>query len=180
MRDRLASLGHEFDDERLSELFTRFKALADKKREVFDSDLDALALGLDPDAVGPWKLQHLHATTHLGNGASASVKLKHSDGRLCAEAALGDGPVHAVLRAITRAAGMALDIDDFQIRSLSNGADAQGRAMLTVQHNGRELCGRGVSTDIVEAAAQAALEVVNRIERLNLGQATLPIAANQA
>jgi 2-isopropylmalate synthase len=179
LRDRLSNLGHELDDEQLNELFTRFKTLADKKKEVFDSDLDALALGLDPEAIGPWKLQHLHATTHLGNGASASVKLKHTDGRLCAEAALGDGPVHAVLRAITRAAGMALDIDDFQIRSLSNGADAQGRASLTVHHNGRELCGRGVSTDIVEAAAQAALEVVNRIERLNLGQ-SLPIAANQA
>ena len=139
-----------------------------------------LALGLDPEAVGPWRLQHLHATSHLGNGASASVKLKHTDGRVAAEAALGDGPVHAVLRAITRAAGMALDIDDFQIHSLSNGADAQGRATLTVRYNDRELCGRGVSTDIVEAAAQAALEVVNRIERLNLGQATLPIAANQA
>jgi len=62
---------------------------------------------------------------------------------------------------------------------LSNGADAQGRAALTVHHNGRELCGRGVSTDIVEAAAQAALEVVNRIERLQQGQA-LPLAANQA
>jgi 2-isopropylmalate synthase len=180
LRERLVNLGHELDEKQLDELFTAFKTLADKKREVFDSDLDALALGLDPEAVGPWRLQHLHATTHLGNGASASVKLKHTDGRVAAEAALGDGPVHAVLRAITRAAGMALDIDDFQIHSLSNGADAQGRATLTVRYNDRELCGRGVSTDIVEAAAQAALEVVNRIERLNLGQATLPIAANQA
>jgi 2-isopropylmalate synthase len=180
LRERLHNLGHELDEKQLDEVFTRFKALADKKKEVFDSDLDALALGLDPEAVGPWKLQHLHATTHLGNGASASVKLKHTDGRIAAEAALGDGPVHAVLRAITRAAGMALDVDDFQIRSLSNGADAQGRATLVVHHGDREFCGRGVSTDIVEAAAQAALEVVNRIERLNLGQATLPIAANQA
>jgi len=155
LRESLANLGHELDDAQLDDVFTRFKTLADKKREVFESDLDALALGLDPEAVGPWRLQHLHATTHLGNGASASVKLKHTDGRVAAEAALGDGPVHAVLRAITRAAGMALDIDDFQIRSLSNGADAQGRATLTVHYNDRELCGRGVSTDIVEAAGTA-------------------------
>lgn len=179
LRERLASLGHELEDAQLDEVFARFKVLADKKREVFDSDLDALALGLDPEAVGPWRLQHLHATTHLGNGASASVKLRHADGRLSAEAALGDGPVHAVLRAITRAVGLSLDIDDFRVRSLSNGADAQGRASLTVHHAGHELNGRGVSTDIVEAAAQAALEIVNRIERLQLGQA-LPIAANLA
>src|SRR5258707_211546 len=85
LRERLTNLGHEFDDAQLDEVFTRFKTLADKKREVFDSDLDALALGLDPEALGPWRLQHLHATTHLGNGASASVKLKHSDGRVAAE-----------------------------------------------------------------------------------------------
>ena len=78
-----------------------------------------------------------------------------------------------------RACGVTLDIVDFQIRSLSYGADAQGRATLTVKYAGRELIGRGVSTDIVEAAALAALEVVNRIERINLGQ-TLPLAANQA
>ncbi|MBS0570653.1 MAG: 2-isopropylmalate synthase [Proteobacteria bacterium] len=179
LRECMSNLGHELDETQLDAVFARFKALADKKKEVFDCDLDALALGMDPESIGPWKLQHLHATTHLGNGASASVKLRHHDGRLCAEAALGDGPVHAVLRAIARAAGMALDIDDFQIRSLSNGADALGRAAITVRHNGRELHGRGVSTDIVEAAAQAALEVINRIERLHSGQ-SLPIAANQA
>ena len=74
---------------------------------------------------------------------------------------------------------MALDIADFQIRSLSYGADAQGRATLTINHAGRELIGRGVSTDIVEATAFAALEVVNRIERIKLGQA-VPLVAKSA
>jgi 2-isopropylmalate synthase len=185
LRERLAALGHELDDAQLDELFMRFKTLADKKREVFDSDLDALALGQDPEALGPWRLEHLHASTHLGGSASASVKLKHEDGRLSAEAAIGDGPVHAVLRAIERASGINLDIADFQVRSLSFGADAQGRATLGVRHDGRELRGRGTSTDIVEATALAALEVVNRIERLNQiqldqQQPQLPTAANQA
>jgi 2-isopropylmalate synthase len=180
LRERLANLGHELEDAQLDEVFTRFKTLADKKREVFDSDLDALALGQDPEALGPWRLEHLHASTHLGGSASASVKLKHEDGRLSAEAAIGDGPVHAVLRAIERASGAKLDIADFQVRSLSFGADAQGRATLDVRHEGRELRGRGTSTDIVEAAALAALEVVNRIERMHLHHTPLPTAANQA
>ncbi len=77
MRERLArASGYELDDAQLEEVFPRFKTLADKKREVFDSDLDALALGQDPDALGPWQLEHLHATTHLGGGASASVQLR--------------------------------------------------------------------------------------------------------
>ncbi|MCX7042484.1 MAG: hypothetical protein NT117_07320, partial [Gammaproteobacteria bacterium] len=79
---------------------------------------------------------------------------------------IGDGPVHAVVRAIERATGHELAIGDFQVRSLSLGGDAQGQATLTVEHAGRSIRGNGVSTDIVEAAALAALEVVNRIERL--------------
>jgi len=180
LRERLTNLGHELDDAQIDDVFTRFKTLADRKREVFDSDLDALALGFDPDALGPWKLDNLHATTHLGGGASASVRLRHEDGRQSGEAAIGDGPVHAVLRAMERAAGLTLDIADFQVRSLSFGADAQGRATLMVRQDGRELRGRGVSTDIVEATALAALEVINRIERLAQRPMPLPIAANQA
>ncbi|MBR0345681.1 MAG: 2-isopropylmalate synthase, partial [Rudaea sp.] len=146
-----------------------------------DSDLDALGLGQDPAALGPWTLEQLHATSHLGGGASASVRLRNEDGRSVGETegSLGDGPVHAMLRAIERATGTTLDIVDFQIRSLSYGADAQGRATLTVSPGGRELIGRGVSTDIVEASAFAALEVVNRIERIKAGQA-LPLVAKSA
>ncbi len=88
--------------------------------------------------------------------------------------------MHAVLRAIERATGVKLDIVDFQIRSLSYGADAQGRATLTVAPCRARARGRGVSTDIVEAAALAALEVVNRIERMNLAAHAIAAAANQA
>ncbi|KFN44580.1 hypothetical protein N789_00810 [Arenimonas oryziterrae DSM 21050 = YC6267] len=177
LRERLATLGHEPDEAQLDELFTRFKTLADKKREVFDNDLEALALGRDPDALGPWRIVQLHTSSHVGGMASATVKLTHEDGRQASEASIGDGPVHAVLRTIERATGHALEIGDFQIRSLSVGGDAQGQATLSVEHEGREVRGKGVSTDIVEAAALAALEVVNRIERLS---APTRRAANQS
>jgi 2-isopropylmalate synthase len=181
LRDRLKSLGYELDTAGIEELFPRFKALADKKKEVFDSDLDALVLGQDPAALGPWHLVDLHATSHQGQGATAQVKLRNDDGRSAGggEGALGDGPVHAAIRAIELASGIPLDIVDFQIRSLSPRADAQGRATLTVRHGDRELTGRGVSTDIIEAGALAALELVNRIERLHAGH-VLPLAAQQA
>ena len=181
LRERLATLGHSVDDAQMDDIFPRFKALADKKREVFDTDLEALALGRDPEAAGPWHFSHLNAVSHLGGSASASVRLTHEDGRTANEAAIGDGPVDATLRAICRAVGRDLELSEFQIRALSEGGDAQGQAALSVRHAGRELRGRGVSTDIVEAAALAALEVVNRIERLfpeQANPATAPAAAN--
>ncbi|HEX3914771.1 MAG TPA: 2-isopropylmalate synthase [Steroidobacteraceae bacterium] len=165
LRQRLETLGHTPDGAALDVVFARFKTLADKKREVHDEDLEAIALGLDPDAMGPWRLVQLNTGTHLGGSASASVRLRHDDGREVGEAAIGDGPVDAVLRAIERATGNALQLTDFKVRAVSEGGDAQGQAQLTARHAAREWRGHGVSTDIVEATAQAALAIVNRIER---------------
>lgn len=167
LRERLVSLGYELDDPAIDDVFRNFKNLADKKREVFDADIEALALGRDPEAAGPWHLTHLHATSHFGASASASVRLSHDDGRDVSEAAIGDGPVDAVLRAVSRAIGREFAVSEFNIRALSEGGDAQGQAAISIQHEGRELRGQAVSTDIVEAAALAVLQIANRVERIS-------------
>ncbi|MBP7981909.1 MAG: 2-isopropylmalate synthase [Arenimonas sp.] len=175
LRERLSMLGHQPDDALFESIFIGFKSLADKKREVFDSDLEALANGHDPEASGPWHIEQWHTASHNGGTASASVRLSHDDGFQVSEASIGDGPVHAILSAFERATGHTLTIRNFNIHSLSNGGDAQGQASLIVDYQGREVRGNGVSTDIVEAAALAALEVVNRIERI---KAPMSKAAN--
>lgn len=177
LRDRLATLGYALDEAAFEDVFTRFKALCDRKKEVHDGDLEALAVGRDPEAAGPWTLEHLHAASHLGGSASASVRLGHEDGRRVSEAAIGDGPVDAVLRAVGRAVGRDLALHEFSIRALGEGGDAQGQATLSAHHEGRDLTGRGVSTDIVEAAAMAALEIINRIEH-STHRDTPALAAN--
>ncbi|HEX7326263.1 MAG TPA: 2-isopropylmalate synthase [Rhodanobacteraceae bacterium] len=177
LRQHLEAMGHHPDEAALDGIFVRFKALADKKREVHDEDLEAIALGQDPDAEGPWKLLQLGTSTHLG-GASASVQLRHADGREVGEAALGDGPVDAVLRAIERATGSRLDVSEFQVRAVSEGGDAQGQAQLVARHAARNWHGHGVSTDIVEATAQAALAIINRIERQSA--AAEPVTSEEA
>jgi 2-isopropylmalate synthase len=165
LRSRLQALGHAPDETAMDEIFARFKALADKKREIHDEDLEALALGQDPAAIGPWRIVQLNSNSHLGGSASASVRLAHADGREVGEAAIGDGPVDAVLRAMERATGTELELTGFQVRAVSEGGDAQGQAQLTARHAARDWSGNGVSTDIVEATALAALAIVNRIER---------------
>jgi 2-isopropylmalate synthase len=93
--------------------------------------------------------------------------LSHDDGRDVSEAAIGDGPVDAVLRAVSRAVGREFAVSEFNIRALSEGGDAQGQAAISIQHEGRELRGQAVSTDIVEAAALAVLQIANRVERIS-------------
>ena len=166
LRQRLETLGHSPDEAAMDGIFARFKTLADKKREIHDEDLEAIALGQDPEATGPWRIVQLNSTTHLGS-ASASVKLAHEDGRESSEAAIGDGPVDAVLRAIERATGHEVELTDFSVRAVSEGGDAQGQAQLTARQGERDFRGHGISTDIVEATALAALAIVNRIERQN-------------
>ncbi|TBR36115.1 MULTISPECIES: 2-isopropylmalate synthase [Dyella] len=166
LRQRLQALGHQPEDAAMDDIFARFKALADKKREIHDEDLEAIALGQDPEAAGPWHIVQLHANSHWGGSASATVKMVHDDGREIGEAAIGDGPVDAVLRAMERATGTSLELTEFHIRAVSEGGDAQGQAALTARHAKRDWSGHGVSTDIVEATALAALGIVNRIERL--------------
>ncbi|MBB3227990.1 2-isopropylmalate synthase [Luteibacter sp. Sphag1AF] len=165
LRQRASDLGYVLDDAAMDVVFERFKALADRKRTVTDEDVEALASGADPEHTGPWRFTHLHTSSHLGGGASVSLKLTHEDGRTVSEAAIGDGPVDAMLRAVERATGEAISLADFNIRAVSEGGDAEGHATLTAHHDGHDYRGSGVSTDIVEATAQAVLAIVNRIER---------------
>jgi 2-isopropylmalate synthase len=165
LRQRLEVLGFTPDDAAMETIFARFKALADRKRELRDEDLEAIALDQDPDAIGPWRIVQLNTSSHLGGSASATVKIRHENGREVGEAAIGDGPVDAVLRALERASGTDLQLTQFQVRAMSEGGDAQGQAQLIARHGDRDWHGHSVSTDIIEATAQAALAIVNRIER---------------
>ncbi len=167
LADRLRELGFDLQEAALNQAFAQFKALADKKKEVFDADLEAIALGQNGSEQGPWRLLALQIQGAIGRDAvpSASVRLGHDDGRVVSEAAVGDGPVHAIFAAIERATGTNVTLRQYQVRSLSTGEDAQGEARVDVVVDGREYRGRAVSTDILEASALALVEVINRIAR---------------
>jgi 2-isopropylmalate synthase len=167
LSDRLRELGFVLDEAALNQAFAHFKALADRKKEVFDADLEAIALGATGSEQGPWRLIALQSQGAIGREAvpSASVRLVHEDGRVVQEAAVGDGPVHAIFAAIERATGASVTLRQYHVRSLSIGEDAQGEARVDVLADGREHRGRAVSTDILEASALALVEVINRIER---------------
>ncbi len=173
LRERISTLGLSVDAQRFELLFAEFKALAESKREVLDADVEALVLGATVHARGPWTLAALHVGTYVGGASIASLHLRHNDGRSARETATGNGPVHATMAALVRASGLDLEIVELRVRSIGFGAGAQGEAVLRVQHAAQELRGRGASTDIVEAAALAMLEVVNRIERTHPQLATL-------
>jgi 2-isopropylmalate synthase len=168
LRERVKELGFEVDEAEFARVFEEFKALADKKKELFDGDIEALVMRAESGAPGPWLLEAVEVTTRRKSAAVALVRLKHTDGRALEERTTGDGPVDAAIKAIEHITGVAVQVRKFELHSLSGGEDAQGEAVITVEHNGRGYRGTSVSTDIVEAAAHAFLEVVNRIESTRL------------
>jgi 2-isopropylmalate synthase len=164
LRERVKELGFELDEVEFARVFEEFKALADKKKELYDGDIEALVLQAEHSAAGPWSLVNLRTASDSAKSADATVKLRHSDGREIEMHATGDGPVDAALKAIERATGLQVVLRKFEVRSVSAGEDAQGEALVYVEYNQRTYRGSSVSTNIVESATQAFLEVINRIE----------------
>ena len=164
LRERIRELGFELGEAELARVFEEFKALADKKKELFDGDIEALVLRADGQGTGPWSIEALWTSATSGAAASAVVRVHHADGRSIEQGATGDGPIDAAFKALETATGIAVRLDKFEVRSVTEGEDAQGEAIVYVDHNERSYRGSSVSTNIIESSARAFLEVVNRIE----------------
>ena len=131
----------------------KFKTLADKKKEVFDEDIEALIdEQLETDHV-VWELVGLQVTSGTNTIATAAVKLRESNGEVMTDASVGDGPVDAIYSAIQRLTGIQCSVLDYRIRAVTKGKEAQGEVQIEMEHSGRKVRGRGLSTDILEASA---------------------------
>jgi len=174
-RDRVVQLGYTLTEEQLEHAFGKFKTLADRKKEVFDEDIEALVDDQLELATGLWTLVGLNvaaSSNAAGNGsatssAMASVRLRDSNGQVIEDAALGDGPVDAIYSAIQRLTGIEVKLTDYRIRAVTRGKEAQGEVQIELEHTGRKIRGRGLSTDILEASALAYLTAVNRLRNMN-------------
>ncbi len=163
---RLDEIGIKLEPGDGDRVFEAFKHLADVKSYVFDSDLEAICSN-DPTKASPWSLGSLRVETGTSSHHSptAVVALQHRDGYLAHEAAVGDGPLDAAFKAIQRVTGIDLKVMGLNLRSISEGEDAQGHTTVRADCAGEHLVGHGVGTDIIVAATQAFLEIINNIAR---------------
>jgi 2-isopropylmalate synthase len=163
LRQRVFDLGYHLDENQLQKVFDGFKSLADRKKVVYDADIEALAEAQIHDGPAEWTLEAV--SCHAGSATipSAVVALWHQGGEVHKLAMIGDGPVDAVFKAIEQITGIEPTLRDYRLRSVTVGEDAQGEAHVEAEYNGRSMSGRAVSTDIIEASALAFLQVINRI-----------------
>ncbi len=162
-KERIRELGYGLSEEEFERAFEEFKRIADKKKEIFDEDIEAI-IGIEKmDVPHIFQLESLSITCGPNAVPTAGVRLKLRDGRLIENATIGDGPIDAIFKAIDLSTGIPGKLQDYSIHAVTSGKDAMGEVYLNIEVNGKIVRGRAVSTDIIEASAKAYLSAINRV-----------------
>lgn len=159
--ERLKELGYSLTAEEIHKAFEKFKDLADKKKEVLDRDIEALVGEKVSETEEFYKLDSFQISSGNKVIATSTVSLMKKDQNIT-EASTGDGPIDAALNAIQRAVGFRMELEEYSLKAVTEGADALGEATVRVAKNGKIFVGRGVSTDITEASIKAYINAINR------------------
>jgi 2-isopropylmalate synthase len=165
LRDRLKKLGFTLSQQDLNQAYQRFLAVADKKQEVFDEDL----LAIVRDEIHPlpetYHLEYLHINSGTAAIPTATVRLKIKD-EMREGAAIGDGPVDALCKAIAQVTKTSAKLQRYEIRAVTSGTEAMGEVTVQLEEEGRRVVGRGASTDVIEASAKAYIDGLNKLASL--------------
>lgn len=176
LRKRLEELGHALDEAALDAAFASFKVLADKKKDVTDPDLEAIATSTVRSKAELYVVEELQITCGTGSTPTATVRLRGPDGVSRARTANGTGPVHAAFRAIDEVVATPNDLLEYSVHAVTQGIDALGEVSVRIrganpgskshpQHEPtpRVFYGHGADTDVMVASAKAYVSALNRL-----------------
>jgi 2-isopropylmalate synthase len=168
LRSRMEELGYTLDRDELNRVFMSFKELADKKREVTDRDLEALmAEDRRVEEVTGYHVESVAILTGTGLVPTATVVMITPDGEKRTEQMEGNGPVDAVCNAVVRIVGVQPKLDEYSVRSITEGLDAVGDVTVRLRYENHIYTGRAAHTDILVASAKAYTNAVNRLLTLD-------------
>lgn len=166
LKHRLEELGYKLDASELQPVYEKFLQLADQKKEVFDEDLHALMGYANAEKNGV-SLINISVATSGVSKATATITLE-IHGKTVTDAAIGNGPVDAVFKAIARLVDIPVQLEDYSLKSISRSSEALGDATVKVRHGENEIVvGRGISTDVIEASAKAYVNAISKIKSLS-------------
>ncbi len=162
-RDRIKQLGYELSEIHLNQAFQRFKEVADKKKQVFDEDLEAIIADEVLRIPDYFKLVNLNVVSGSVAVPTATVQMEVA-GKLHQEAGFGDGPVDAVYKTIARITKTKSRLVKFSVNAITGGTDAQGEVMCILEEEGIRVTGQGAHTDIIIASGKAYINGLNKLE----------------
>jgi len=161
--DRCNQLGFKLTDDELEKAYGRFLEIADKKKEVFDEDLEAIVNDEIHVVEQIYKLEYLQIACGSGPLPTASVIVSVKGEKTEKVAACGDGPVDAAYGAIRIATGQQPKLESYSIRAVTEGKEALGESIVKISSNNKLFIGKGLSTDIIEASAKAFIDAINKM-----------------
>lgn len=159
----LMELGYEgLSSDKTDEIFKKFKDLADKKKQVSDEDIESLVKNEIFHVPEVFKLENYQVSTGNAVMSTSTVEIGYN-GKIIREASCGDGPVDATFKAIEKATGIKVVLDDYFIKSVGSGKDALGEVTVKIKKEDRIFSSKGVSTDIIEASGIAFINAINKL-----------------
>ena len=167
---KVQKLGYKLTPEEIDRSFAEFKALADRKKEIFEDDLRAVVESVEWIGDGEYMLERLKVVSETGKPPVSEITIRHK-GKAVSQTGTGDGPVDAAYNTLDKLLRMKLRLLDYAIQSVTVGKDAQGEVTVLVRSpQGQECRGRGTSTDVIEASVKAYLDAANRIRSMQKRQ----------
>jgi len=164
--ERLKHLGFNLSKEDMNRAFLRFKELADKKKNVYDEDIEAIVaeeILRMPGRPDKYELLYMNVNSSSDGIPAATVKMR-VDGRDMADHASGDGVVDACYQVITKITGSRSQLVRYSVNAITGGADAQGEVSCVIEEDGIRVSGQGAHTDIIMASALAYINGLNKLE----------------
>lgn len=162
--EKIKELGFKnLSKEAINEAFKRFKELTDRKKEIFDEDIEALVNHEILKSNEGYSLQYFSIASDSTPSSTSRVKLGFNGKSLEGEAN-GDGPVDAVFNAIEKALGMDVSLKGYSLKSLTGGRDAFGEVLVKIEKEEKLYTGRSASTDVIEASAKAYINAINKLQ----------------
>ena len=164
LQARIKELGYEITEEDLNTAFIKFKELADKKKQIYDSDIEAIVTKETVKIPKVYALDRFAVNSGNTITNTAVVRLSKDD-KLVEKIGSGDGPLDAAFNSIEKIVGKKLHLENFRILSNTEGKDALGDATVLIkdEESGRTSQGRGISTDVLEASLMAYVNAVNKM-----------------
>ena len=160
LKHRLNVLHVDVSQEALDKIYAEFLKLADKKKDINDDDILMLA-GKDRTAMHRIKLEHLQVVSGVGVQPVASVRLNIA-GEKFSDAASGNGPVDAAIRAVKKIILRKMTIQEFLIQAINKGSDDMGKVHMQVEYEGNLYYGFSANTDIIAASVEAFIDAINK------------------
>lgn len=161
-RSKLKEMGYALGDNQLEDAFTRFKALADRKKHVYDEDIEALVDDNLATAHDRIRLESLTVIAGTRGPQRATMKLS-VDGRFVTEEAEGNGPIDAVFNAIEAIVPHEAVLELYDVHAVTEGTDAQAEVTVRLSRDGAAVTGRGADPDTLVASAKAYLAALNKL-----------------